>query len=64
MTELALTKKLAEKSKDIDDITARLEAMRTSQWVTETHIRDFIVRMQEHTKRIAQVEHAHAEVTR
>ena len=51
MTDFALTKKFAEKSKEFDDLTARFEAMRT----------EFAMIKQDNTKFFAQVEQVDAE---
>ena len=65
MTELALNKKLAENSKEFDDLVARFEAMRASQGATENRIRDEVARIQqENLKLHVQVEQAHAEVAK
>ena len=60
--ELAAKRKLAEKSKEFDDLTARFEAIHTSQGETESLIRDEIAMIQqENLKLHVQVEHSHAE---
>ena len=45
--EAALGKKLAEKPKDFDDLTARLKSMQTSQSMAEIHIRDEVTKRQQ-----------------
>ena len=45
--EAALGKKLDEKSKEFDDLTARLESMQSSQFMTELRIRDEVTKIQQ-----------------
>ena len=59
--EAALSKKLAEKSKEFDDLATKLRSMQTSQSMAESHIRKI---QQENVKLRIQTEHAQAEITR
>ena len=64
--EAALAKKLAEKSKEFDDLTAKLGSMQSSsQGVMENRIREEANKIQqEHFKLHVQAEHAQAEIAR
>ena len=63
--EAALSKKLAEKLKEFDDLATKLRSMQTSQGMTESHIRDEVAKIhQENLKLRIQTEHAQAEITR
>ena len=64
--EAALAKKLAEKSKEFDDLTAKLGSMQSSsQGVMENRIREEVNKIQqEHFKLHVQAEHAQAEIAR
>ena len=63
--EAALAKKLAEKSKEFDDLTAKLGSMQSSQGAMENRIREEVNKIQqERLKLHVQAEHAQAEIAR
>ena len=62
MLEIALASRLAKKSKEVNDLTARFEATRASRGVKETRIRDEFAVIRQETHCCAQAEHAHADV--
>ena len=61
----AASKRLAEKSKEFDDLVAKLRSMQTSQGMADSHLRGEVTKVQqENLKLRTQAEHAQAEITR